>query len=223
MRLPTWKVEEELIRENQLAIGIDEAGRGPLAGPVVAVAVWIEPDFFHKASENSKEFGKEQLNLIRDSKTLSAKQRERAFDFMIKNTNFHFGVGQCSPREIDRLNILGATFLAMRLAVDDLLDGLENKAEKDGLEPVLLIDGNREIAKVPWRQKTFVGGDGLVFSIAAASIFAKVTRDKMMVDFHQKYPLYGFSRHKGYGTKAHYEALKELGPCFIHRRSFRLS
>lgn len=221
MRLPTWKIEEELIKEKKLAIGIDEAGRGPLAGPVVAVASWIEPDFFSELEKKLSEKEKKVIKLIRDSKTLSSKQREESFSFIKENSYFHFGLGQCSAREIDRLNILGATLLAMRLAVDDLLESLEEKGI-DISKSVLLVDGNRKIPGINYFQKTFVHGDSLVFSIALASIFAKVSRDKIMLDYHQKYPQYGFDQHKGYGTKLHYENLKKNGSCSIHRKSFRL-
>lgn len=221
MRLPTWNIEKELKEKDCLAIGIDEAGRGPLAGPVVAVASWIEPSFFYNLEKKPLEKEKDAIKLIRDSKTLSPKQREESFVFIKENPCFHFGLGQCSSEEIDRLNILGATLLAMRLAVDDLLEALEEKGI-DVSNPMLLIDGNKKIPGINYSQKTFVHGDSLVFSIASASIFAKVSRDKMMASYHQKYPQYGFDRHKGYGTKKHYENLKTFGICPIHRKSFRL-
>lgn len=221
MRFPTWKIEKQLKEKNYLAIGIDEVGRGPLAGPVVAVASWIEPNFFYNLEKKLLEKEAKAIKLIRDSKTLSLKQREECFAFIKKNPFFNFGLGQCSSREIDQLNILRATLLAMRLAVDNLLEILEEKGTNIS-KPILLIDGNKKIPGINYSQKTFVNGDSLVFSIASASIFAKVSRDKMMLNYHQKYPQYGFDQHKGYGTRRHYENLKSFGSCPIHRKSFRL-
>ena len=222
MRRPNWEKEKKLKQENRLAIGLDEAGRGPLAGPVVAVACWIEPELFAFWEQQKEEKNIcPEILLVRDSKTLSSQQREKVFAWMNNEPRIHFGLGQCSAGEIDRLNILGATILAMRWAAEEL----EEKAQKNSAwsgQPLLLIDGNRKIKGISWEQETIVSGDAQVFSIAAASILAKVIRDKMLLLFHQEYPQYGFDRHKGYGTQEHYAKLKQFGPCPLHRRSFRL-
>lgn len=184
--------------------GIDEAGRGPLAGPVVAACVLMPRDFVASAGAGLNP----SLQLVNDSKKLSAKKREEAFE-IIKN-NFSVGVGICDHIAIDRINILQASFLAMKKAVGAL------KRKPD----FIILDGKFPIPNISVKQKAVIRGDSLVFSIAAASIIAKVTRDRIMMEMHEKYPEYGFDRHKGYGTKLHLERLKEFGPCPIHRKSF---
>jgi len=177
--------------------GVDEAGRGPLAGPVVAAVVIL--DLYNNPIEG-----------VNDSKKLTAAKRGKLFDLII-NTAKAYGVGVADQKEIDEINILQATFLAMRRA----LEGAEGRYD------LLLVDGNQYIAGIPReRQKTVVGGDALSASIAAASIVAKVTRDRMMDGFHERYPQYGFAEHKGYGTKRHIERIERHGLCEIHRRSF---
>lgn len=195
-----------------IPIGIDEAGRGPLAGPVVAAAVLYRSSDFRIPEGREKEFG-----LIRDSKKLSEKQRETAFALV--QEFFHVGVGIIPSETIDRVNILQATFLAMKAA----LSNLERAADLRGRESslVLLIDGNQELPNLSLKQETVVEGDGKVKSIAAASIIAKVTRDRLIILADHEYPAYGFARHKGYGTKEHMDALRKYGPTPIHRRSFR--
>jgi ribonuclease HII len=204
---------ETTVREaGLLPIGIDEAGRGPLAGPVVAAAVLF------KSGDSKVHEGRErEFNLIRDSKKLSEKQRETAFALV--QEFFHVGVGIISAETIDRVNILQATFLAMKAALSELerVAGLRGKESSI----VLLIDGNQELPNLSLRQVTVVDGDALVKSIAAASIIAKVTRDRLIILTDHEYPAYGFARHKGYGTKEHMEALRKYGPTPIHRKSFR--
>ena len=179
-----------------LVAGVDEAGRGPLAGPVVAAAVVVGRDFF--------------LTEVDDSKKLSAAQRERLYDAILKGS-LGVGVGCVDHEVIDRVNILNATFEAMHLAVKSLPVTPE----------FLLIDGNRfRGGEIPFR--TIVDGDELCFSIAAASIIAKVTRDRLMLEYDREFPEYGFARHKGYGTREHREAIARLGVSPIHRRSFRV-
>jgi len=179
-------------------IGIDEAGRGPLAGPVVASAV--------KITKYVKEF-----ELINDSKKLSEKKRELLFDIILENCEV--GVGIATEKEIDDINILNATFLAMRRAIEDLK---ESAVDFD----LALIDGNHKIREYNGPQEFVIKGDGKSLSIAAASIIAKVTRDRIMVKYDELYPQYGFAKHKGYGTKAHREALLEFGKTPCHRNSF---
>ena len=187
--------------------GVDEAGRGPLAGPVVAAAVVFEPGIFNPD--------------IKDSKLLSAKKREFLAEW-IKARASSWAVGVADSLEIDRLNILRASLLAMARAVREL------KVTPD----FLMIDGPYGIPAAsllenggPWTaapaQRAVKGGDRLCFSIAAASIIAKVARDRMMVDLDALYPEYGFASHKGYRSRRHSEALDQHGPCPVHRRSFR--
>lgn len=172
--------------------GVDEAGRGPLAGPVVAAAVVFEQGFADSR--------------IQDSKKISKKQREQLFDY-IKDSALGWSIIAVGPRRIDTLNILQATKLAMRLAVE--------RIEAD----LVLIDGNQPIvSRLP--QKTVIGGDRLHVEISAASILAKVWRDRLMETLSEKYPGYGLERHSGYPTKAHKEALLTLGPSRIHRKTF---
>jgi ribonuclease HII len=176
-----------------LVAGIDEAGRGPWAGPVVAAAVIFHA---HEAPPG-----------IDDSKKLSAERREALFDAILATA--HVGIGEASVAEIDRLNILAATLLAMQRAVAAL-----------GIAPDhALVDGNRK-PSLNCPITTLVKGDARSLSIAAASIVAKVTRDRMMIRYCDDYPGYGFARHKGYGTAQHQAALTRLGPCAIHRLSF---
>ena len=173
--------------------GIDEAGRGPLAGNVVAAAVIMPEGFLPEG--------------LNDSKKLTPKRREALYEIITKNTVW--AVGEASPAEIDELNILNATMLAMRRAVA----ALSEKAD------FALIDGNCSRGfDIPTR--TIVGGDGKSPSVAAASIIAKVTRDRECEELDEKYPAYGFAKHKGYPTKDHMQKVIELGPCPEHRRSF---
>lgn len=182
-------------------IGVDEAGRGPLAGPVVAAAVKLK-----KYSE--------VLDEINDSKKLTEKKREKLYDIIVEN--FEIGVGVVSAIEIDEVNILNATFLAMRKALCELQDKL-----KDYEQNIVLVDGNFKIREYKGEQVPIVKGDAKSLSIAAASIIAKVTRDRMMRELDRVYPNYDFSKHKGYGTKKHVEVLKKMGPIKgIHRNSF---
>lgn len=187
-----WEIEDSL--GLQVICGVDEAGRGPLAGPVCAAAV-ILPEHL-------------QIPGLTDSKKLTDKKRRELFP-IIQEQAIAYGIGLASESEIDEINILQATFLAMRRALDQLSVRPE----------IALIDGNRE-TDFGLPVKTVVKGDSLSANIAAASILAKVTRDNLMVELAEKYPEYGFEIHKGYGTKAHYEALRTYGPCPIHRRSF---
>lgn len=212
MQIPTFEIEAKRVLQRLVPIGIDEAGRGPLAGPVVAAAVLYKSADFNLPEVREKEF-----NLIRDSKQLSEKQREAAF--MLVQECFHVGVGIISAETIDRVNILQATFLAMKAA----LSNLERVAKLRGRESslVLLIDGNQELPNLSLKQEAVVEGDGKVRSIAAASIIAKVTRDRLIILADHEYPAYGFARHKGYGTREHMDALRKYGPTPIHRKSFR--
>jgi ribonuclease HII len=175
--------------------GVDEAGRGPLAGPVVAAAVILPKGFSHP-----------HLN---DSKKLSEKMRERLFAELSETSGVASAVVEVGPEEIDRLNILRATHEAMRRAVAALVPSPDH----------VLIDG-LPVLPFPTPQTALVGGDGLSLSIAAASILAKVTRDRLMLTLDAQYPLYGFGRHKGYGTALHLARLQEHGPCPAHRLSF---
>jgi ribonuclease HII len=179
-------------------IGVDEAGRGPLAGNVVAAAV--------KLKKYVPEF-----ELINDSKKLSEKKREYLFDLILENC--WVGIGEASPEEIDKINILNATFLAMRRALKNLEDqSVELKK--------VLVDGNHKIREYNGEQECRIKGDATSFSIAAASIIAKVTRDREMLEADRLYPEYEFEKHKGYGTKKHREILLERGSSPIHRKSF---
>ena len=186
--------------EYKNVIGVDEAGRGPLAGPVVAAAVIL------------KEYT-EELDEINDSKKLTEKKREKLYDIIMKN--FDVAVGISTVEEIDKLNILNADFLAMRRALKDL------KSLKNQKEYTVLVDGNLKIKEYIGKQLPIVKGDAKSLSIAAASIIAKVTRDRLMKDLANIYPDYSFEKHKGYGTKAHIEAIKDKGAIEgVHRKVF---
>ena len=193
--MPDYHLEQELALLGYSRIcGVDEGGRGPLSGPVVAAACILP-------------YGLE-IPMLNDSKKLSPKRRELLFDEICEKA-VAYSIAEASPEEIDSLNILNATMLAMRRAIE----GLSIPAD------FALIDGNcaREI---PVPCKTVVSGDAISASISAASILAKVTRDRLCLVDDEHYPEYGFAKHKGYGTKAHMDALREHGPCPIHRRSF---
>ena len=190
-----WQIERGLRAQGYgLICGCDEAGAGPLAGPVYAAAVLLPPEV--------------QIEGLNDSKKLTARRREKLFD-VITETAAAFAVTSVSAEEIDRMDILNARMLAMRMAVEQL-----------HIPPdYVLIDGNCDRGfQMP--HSTVVGGDGLSANIAAASILAKVSRDRYMTQLDEKYPGYGFARHMGYGTKAHYAALDALGECPEHRKTF---
>ncbi len=190
-----WKIENELFAQGYQAIcGVDEAGRGPLAGPVCAAAVILPAGL--------------EIPGLNDSKKLTDKRRRELFP-VIKQQAIAYGIGLADHKEIDEINILQATYLAMERAISQL-----------SLQPdIALIDGNRA-KDFGIDVKTVVKGDSLSVSIAAASILAKVTRDDIMLKMAQDYPGYGFEVHKGYGTKAHYAAITALGACPIHRMTF---
>ena len=190
-----WEIENSFYSDEiRVICGVDEAGRGPLAGPVCAAAVILPKDL--------------ELPGLTDSKKLTDKKRRELFP-LIQEQAIAYGIGLATEQEIDEINILQATFLAMQRALDQL-----------SVKPDLaLIDGNRQKDfRIP--AKTVVKGDSLSANIAAASILAKVTRDNLMVELAETYPQYGFEIHKGYGTKAHYAALREFGACPIHRMTF---
>ncbi len=190
-----WEIEDGLKAQNVGVIcGVDEAGRGPLAGPVCAAAV-ILPEHL-------------EIPGLNDSKKLSDKKRRELFP-IIQEQAIAYGIAFASEKEIDEINILQATFLAMKRAL----------AQLEGKVDFALIDGNRE-TDFGLPVMTVVKGDSRSANIAAASVLAKVTRDRYMEELAQKYPQYGFEVHKGYGTKAHYAALTEHGMCDAHRRSF---
>ncbi len=254
-------------------IGTDEVGRGPLCGPVVACAAMLKYPYCHPelaclpgGKQDSRSMSTGELNswipdqvrndkrwdLIRDSKKLSEKQREEIFDFI--GEHFYVGLGLCDHETIDRINILEASFLAMKKAIQDLLRASKFQETKNKNQTIInnqnsnnnschpelvsgstqipdqvrndrgciiLVDGNKVIPNLSMEQYAVIGGDKLVKSISAASIVAKVTRDRMMKEFAILYPQYGMEKHMGYGTKVHMQALLEHGPCLIHRKSFK--
>ncbi|MDO4545905.1 MAG: ribonuclease HII, partial [Bacillota bacterium] len=195
------KPEAELhFRGYELIAGVDEVGRGPLAGPVVAAAVVLPEDF--------------DVLGIDDSKKLSEKKREELFD-VIRDGAIAWGIGMADHQIIDEINILQATKLAMRRAIEEVERKLGQKVHLD----YILFDA-MEIGEIDRPQQAIIKGDSKVLAIAAASIIAKVTRDRMMVEYAEKYPGYAFEKNKGYGTKAHYEGIARQGICPIHRRTF---
>lgn len=190
-------------RNVALVAGVDEAGRGPLAGPVVAAAVIFTPSRAEQEVAGA-------LGGLTDSKQLGASEREQYFTYLYTLPDVDIGVGVSEAAEIDQVNILRATHLAMGRAV----------AALQQIPAHILVDG-LPVAGLPVASTAIVKGDSLSFSIAAASVIAKVTRDRIMVALDTRYPGYGFARHKGYGTAFHMQALLELGCCPEHRRSFR--
>ena len=204
-KIMNLEAESSLLSQGYHTIGgIDEAGRGPLAGPVVAACVVVNSDFSLERGDNSH-----LLKQINDSKKLSEKKREKLYE-IIKKEFFDVGIGICDHETIDRINILEASFLAMKKAIGNL----KNRPD------IILVDGKYGIPNLSLPQKPVIGGDSIILTIAAASIIAKVERDRIMLEMDMKYPVYSFDRHKGYGTKLHMERLEENGPCRIHRRSF---
>lgn len=199
---PDTKLEEKLWSQGyQIVAGLDEAGRGPLAGPVVAGCVVI----------NSLD---QVVPFVRDSKKMTKKKREEAFS-LITERSFAFGYGIVSAADIDRLGIQKAVLEAMSIA-------LQVVEEKVGKRVDYIIADGMNISSIPnYKMDKITQGDLLHYSISASSVVAKVVRDRIMYDYAKKYPIYGFERHVGYGTKSHMDVLKKHGPCIIHRRSFK--
>jgi len=197
----TFSYERHLHQQGVSCVaGVDEAGRGPLAGPVVAACVILPREGAYQ--------------VFQDSKKLTARQREQLFEILQHNGAL-IGVGMADPREIETINILQASLLAMKRAM------IECTLANEGCPPdYLLVDGGFEIPAAV-SQLTLVKGESKSASIAAASIIAKVTRDRIMAEAHTRYPQYGFHRHQGYPTKAHRQAIRCYGPCPLHRRTFR--
>lgn len=217
MEETTFEKEQNIASKGEfLVVGVDEAGRGPLCGPVVAAAVCYKNTDFIIPVELEKDFA-----LIRDSKKLSEKQREKIYDLI--QEHFSVGIGIVHADTIDRINILEATFLAMKSAISQLMKNIPAQPESHGRgsQAYIFVDGNQKIPNLSLSQETVVGGDGTVKSIAAASIIAKVTRDRMILEYDKEYPQYGLAKHKGYGTKVHMDALRKYGPTPIHRMSFK--
>ena len=178
----------------ELICGVDEAGRGPLAGPVFAEAVILPSDY--------------EIEGINDSKKLTPQKREKLFDEIVEHA-VAYSIQSCDQETIDEINILQATMLAMKTAVESL----------SIVPDIVFVDGNR-LPKWEIPSESVVKGDATSASIAAASILAKVSRDRFMMEMDEKYPEYDFAKHKGYPTKLHYEKLREYGPCEIHRKTF---
>jgi len=209
MRYPNLREEKKLWKKGfKRVAGLDEAGRGPLAGPVVAAVVMIK---MSKSNLKSKILNlKSNFKGIKDSKKLTPKKREEFYKLIVKSPFWEWGVGRVSEKVIDKINILEATKLAMKRAIKKL------KRRPD----FLILDGNFKI-NVDIPQKSIIKGDEKVFSCAAASILAKVYRDRIMERYDRKFPKYEFKKHKGYGTKFHFKMLKKYGPCKIHRKTFK--
>jgi ribonuclease HII len=188
-------------KEKITVIGIDEAGRGPLAGPVVASAVKIK-------NEDSRL--KKNLLKVKDSKKITAKRREELYEILTNHPDVEWGVGVVSEKIIDQINILQATKLAMQEAVEKI----------NRKNCFLIIDGSFGV-NINCEQKSIPKADENVLECSMASVIAKVTRDRMMMNYHLKYPFYRFDKHKGYGTKLHLEMIKKHGHCPIHRKTFR--
>lgn len=193
---PNFDYENSVINKHPIIAGVDEAGRGPIAGPVVAAAVVFREQF--------------TIPKLTDSKKISENTRNQLFDTITNDNRINYGIGIVNEKTIDEINILNATYLAMELAIADLPTAPN----------YLLIDGNRFISAKYKQFDTIIKGDSKSFSIAAASIIAKVTRDRLMREYHAEFPEYGFDKHKGYGTKSHFAAIKKSGKCRIHRNSF---
>ena len=200
-------VEQKAAGSFKYIIGVDEAGRGPLAGPVVAAACMIENGI--------------SIEGIIDSKQTKEEDREKTFEVLVHHPSVKYGVSVVSHTEIDEVNILQATMNAMKRATDELLSKIsKSKSKIDPEDIIALIDGNRVPLDMPVESKYVIKGDGSIFSIAAASIIAKVTRDRIMVELDKKYPHYNLAQHKGYPTFEHRSLLMKHGPSDIHRTSY---
>lgn len=218
-----WRSQKELAGETRFVFGIDEAGRGPLCGPVVAACCILPPDV--------------EILFLNDSKKLSEAKREKLYEEIVHEA-LSFGIGIVGPERIDEINILQATFEAMREAFGECIalyhnrhiEGIQQRGEELSMnvlddipsagDSVILVDGDKMIPGLEFRQRAVIGGDALFPSVSAASILAKVTRDRILLEYDRAYPLYGFAQHKGYGTKQHMEAIRAYGLLPIHRRSF---
>ena len=192
---PIFLYDENIRKEHSLIAGLDEAGRGPLAGPVVAAAVILPPEVVIKG--------------LRDSKKVAEKERKKFFWQIVRNA-VAIGVGITDADIIDRINILQSTKRAMKHAIEDL-----------GVRPDILLIDAVKLSDIDIKQDSMFKGESVSASIAAASIIAKTVRDDIMVDYHEKFPVYNFKGHKGYSTKQHMESIQMHGPCPIHRMSFR--
>lgn len=203
MRLPYKNEERKLFNQGYKYIAaVDEVGVGPLAGPVVVCAVLVTKKFLAKRDKN--------LYWLRDSKQLLPRQRENYYKSLVNNPNLIYSISYCQSKTIDKINIYQATQTALRKAVKKL----------SAQPQIILVDGKNKIKNLNIPQNPIVKGDRKVFSIACASLIAKVVRDKMMKSYSKKFPDYGFEKHKGYGTKTHLARLAKFGPCKIHRKSF---
>ena len=200
------EIEKDLYQKGFKNIcGIDEAGRGPLAGPVVIAGVIMPQD--------------SMIEGVNDSKKVSEKKREKLYDQIIEEA-IAYGVGIISQEEIDRINILNATKEGLTMAIKEMEKDLKEKQRSFEKPEIILVDALTQIDTDGISYKSIIKGDAKSYSIAAASIIAKVTRDRIMRQWNEVYPMYGFEKHKGYGTAAHIAAIKEYGLCPLHRRSF---
>lgn len=200
------KIENELYQKGiQSIAGIDEAGRGPLAGPVVVACVIMPKD--------------SMIEGVNDSKKVSEKKREKLYEQIIEEA-VAYGVGIISQEEIDRINILNATKEGLTLAIKEMENDLKDKNRNIEKPDIVLVDALTKIDTDHIPYKSIIKGDAKSYSIAAASIIAKVTRDRIMRQWDEVYPVYGFAKHKGYGTANHINAIKEYGLCPLHRHSF---
>jgi len=218
-----WQAQKELTGTSRFVFGIDEAGRGPLCGPVVAGCCILPGDA--------------EILYLNDSKKLSEAKREALYEEIVRTASA-FGIGIVGPERIDEINILQATFEAMRAAFEECISLYHNRHIEDlklrgeslsmnvlddipsAGDSLVLVDGDKMVPGLEWRQRAVIGGDAKCPSISAASILAKVTRDRILLEYDREYPQYGFAQHKGYGTKQHMEAIREYGLLPIHRRSF---
>lgn len=224
--MPSLKEEKFLWKRGyKVVVGLDEAGRGPIAGPVTAAAVTICPAKFKiKKSKIKNKIQNLKLEKVKDSKQLSQKEREKLYEGIVKCPEIKWGIGIVSEKLIDKINIKNAAELAMEKALHQLevkVHAYRQAGSKSKVD-YLIIDGNniKNHKLKTTNHKLIVGADEKVFSCAAASILAKVTRDRIMEKLHKKYPQYGFNAHKGYPTRHHIKMLKKYGPCKIHRKSF---
>ncbi len=217
MQFPTFKNELEYLSKNyDFVAGCDEVGAGPVAGPVVVAACILDPN-----SIGPKRTKNEWYYRVRDSKTVNEKEREALLEKILEHC-ICYGIGEVQAEEVDRINIHQAKLLATKLATEQMLGKLK---AKEGSKIFLLLDGmfilnNLNSKKFQVEQKAVIDGDALVLSISAASIIAKVHRDKILKEYDLKYPVYGFAKHKGYNTKEHQKAIMTHGATDFHRKSF---